>query len=165
MQNSTSSSKTSGVTEDDLKVFVNGASRYFAQVAESPAEVGTPFVLEDGDRVVSDFSAVIGVTGAQRGCVYFTAPREMVVQLVAIVGEPDQSDDMCADFVGEIANTISGNAREHLGSGFMISVPVVLRQATDVRFPQDAPAFVIPILWNGHRSSLIICLKDEADAR
>jgi len=30
-----------------------------------------------------------------------------------------------------------------------------------VRFPHDAPAFVIPIHWNGHRSSLILCLKKD----
>src|SRR5204863_3363012 len=110
---------------------------------------------------IYDFSAVIGITGTQRGCVYYTAPRAMVQELVKQIGETEQSDDILADYVGEIANTISGNAREHLGAGFMISVPVVFRAADDVRFPGNTPAFVIPILWNGHRSSLILSLRDE----
>jgi hypothetical protein len=45
-------------------------------------------------------------------------------------------------------------------------VPVVIRgRAEDVRFPDDAPAFVIPINWGGHRSTLIICLKDQPHSR
>jgi chemotaxis protein CheX len=149
------------MSEDDLKVFVKGTERFFTQSGSTPPEVSTPFVKEATDRVIYDFSAVIGITGTQRGCVYYTAPRAMVRELVERLGEPEQSDDILADYVGEIANTISGNAREHLGSGFMISVPVVFRAAADVRFPAGVPAFVIPILWNKHRSSLILSLKDE----
>ncbi|MGH7727397.1 MAG: chemotaxis protein CheX [Vulcanimicrobiaceae bacterium] len=150
------------MSEDDLKIFISGASNYFTQVGRSAAEISTPFVREDGERVTYDFSAVIGVSGSQRGCVYFSAPREMVSRLVTLFGEPEHSDDIYADFVGEIANTIAGNAREQLGSSFMISVPVVFRgQAEAVRFPQDAPTFVIPVLWEGYRSALVISLKDD----
>ena len=148
--------------EEDLKVFVHGAARFFSKISPTPAEVGTPFLRDETDHVMSDFSAVIGISGNQRGCVYYTAPRGMVQALAEIFGESDLSDDICADFVGEIANTISGNARVDLGPGFLISVPVVIRgRAEDVRFPDDAPAFVIPINWSGHSSTLIICLKDE----
>ncbi len=154
------------MTEDDLKVFVHGAARFFSKISPTPAEVGTPFVRDESDQVMSDFSAVIGISGNQRGCVYYTAPRDMVQALADIFGEPDLSDDICADFVGEIANTISGNARHDLGPGFLISVPVVIRgRAQDVRFPDNAPAFVIPINWSGHRSTLIICLKEEPQRR
>lgn len=147
-------------------MFVHGAARYFSKLSPTPAEVGTPYLREESDRVMSDFSAVIGISGNQRGCVYYTAPRDMVHALAAIFGESDLSDDICADFVGEIANTISGNAREHLGPGFLISVPVVIRgRAEDVRFPEGAPAFVIPINWSGHRSTLIICLQEEPRRR
>ena len=152
------------MSEDDLKVFVKGTERFFSQVTATAAEVSTPFVREQKDRVVSDFSAVIGVSGTQRGCVYFTAPREMVADLVKRLGETEMTDEIYADYVGEIANTISGNAREFLGSGFMISVPVVCSGPShDVRFPRDMPAFVIPIMWSGHNSSLILCLKDDVE--
>ncbi len=154
--------ETRTIHEDDLKVFVRGTEYFFAQVTSTRAEVSTPFIREASDRVIDDFSAVIGISGVQRGCVYYTAPREMVRELVTHYGETDPSDDLFADCVGEIANTISGNAREFLGPGFMISVPVVFRgRAEDVRFPQDVPAFVIPISWNGYRSSLILCLKRD----
>ena len=150
------------MTDEDLKPFVSGTANFFVQVGSIPAEIDTPFVKEKEDRVMSDFSAIIGVTGSQRGCVYFTAPREMLKDLVKRLGEPDLSDEICADYVGEIANTISGNAREALGSNFKISVPTVFRGTDrDVQFPLDAPAFVVPIHWAGYRSALIICLRDN----
>jgi len=151
--------------EGDLKIFVGGAANFFVQLASVPAEISTPYLKDEGEHVMYDFSAIIGVTGTRKGCVYFTAPREMVRELVTLLGEVDLADDICADFVGEIANTISGNAREHLGSGFMISVPVVLRgHVDDVRYPAGVPTFVIPILWKGYRSSLVVCLKEEIHA-
>lgn len=147
--------------EEDLKIFVKGTEHFFKQVTKVAAEVSSPFIKESGDHVMNDFSAVIGISGKHRGCVYYTAPREMVGELMGHFGETDRSDDLLSDCVGEIANTISGNARQHLGPGFMISVPVVIQgKAEDVRFPKDAPAFVIPITWNGYRSSLILCLKN-----
>ncbi len=150
------------MTEQEIRVFINGAAKYFQTVTELPAQIGTPFLKEPADQIISDFSAIIGITGLHRGAVYFTAPRPMVQKLVKQLGETDVSDDICADFVGEIANTISGNAREHLGKNFLISVPVVLRGQPDaIRFPNDVATFVIPVLWDGHRSALIVCLKDE----
>jgi len=152
--------KDEAMREDDLKIFVKGTEHFFKQVTKVAAEVSMPFIKESRDNVMHDFSAVIGISGKHRGCVYYTAPREMIGELMGHFGETDRSDDLLSDCVGEIANTISGNAREHLGPGFMISVPVVIRgKAEDVRFPKDAPAFVIPITWNGYRSSLILCLK------
>jgi chemotaxis protein CheX len=148
--------------DEDLRPFVSGTANYFVQVGSIAAEIDTPFVKEKHDRVMSDFSAIIGVTGSQRGCVYYTAPREMLKSLVKRLGEADLSDEICADYVGEIANTISGNAREELGSGFKISSPKLFRGIEEeVQFPSDAPAFVVPILWAGYRSALIICLRDE----
>ncbi|GAC1304690.1 MAG: chemotaxis protein CheX [Vulcanimicrobiaceae bacterium] len=146
--------------EDDLKIFVKGTENFFKAVTRVSAEVSPPFIKDARDDVMNDFSAVIGISGRHRGCVYYTAPRDMVGEVMGHFGETDRSDELLSDCVGEIANTISGNAREHLGPGFLISVPVViLSGGRDVNFPKDAPAFVIPITWNGYRSSLILCLR------
>jgi chemotaxis protein CheX len=154
------------MTEDDLKIFIQGTERFFTNVTAMPAKVSTPYIMESDDRVVYDFSAIIGVSGSQRGCVYYSAPREMVKELVGHLGETKTTDDILADYVGEIANTVSGNARETLGTNFMISVPVVFSGSAggDVRFPRDIPAFVIPLEWKGHQSSLIIALKENVAA-
>lgn len=153
------------MTAEDLKVFVSGTENFFAKVTSQRAEVSTPFVKDDTENVMYDFSAVIGVSGAQRGSVYFSAPRPMMQKLVSAVGEPELSDENCADYVGEIANTISGNAREQLGTNFMISVPTIFQgNANAARFPTGVPAYVVPIVWSGHRSSLVICLRDVPQA-
>jgi chemotaxis protein CheX len=64
--------------------------------------------------------------------------------------------------VGEIANTISGNAREELGSAFMISTPVVLEEKPRrLQLSDRIPSFVIPITWKEHRSHLVISIEES----
>ncbi len=146
------------MNESDMQVFIRGASRYFDQLS-TKAEVGTPY-LKDQEPVMLDFSATIGISGPRRGCVYYTAPRAMAQGVAADLGEPDTSDALCADLVGEIANIISGNACEELGASFMISVPVVLvGRPEGIRFPESVPTFLIPIYWRNHKSLLVICLE------
>ena len=164
MSNVVTANTPQTMPEDDLKVFVKGTEHFFLQITSVPAEVGTPYIKESNDDVIMDFSAVIGISGSQRGCVYYTAPREMIRELLPHFGETEWHDDLLADCVGEIANTISGNSREHLGPSFLISVPVVFcGRPDDVRFPHEAPCFVLPITWKGHRSLLILCLKREEE--
>jgi chemotaxis protein CheX len=64
------------------------------------------------------------------------------------------------DLVGEIANTLSGNAREEFGRDFLISVPIV---STDrnvrFQFPRDCRNYVIPIIWQTEKAFLLVCLS------
>ena len=53
---------------------------------------------------------MIGISGARKGIVYFTAPRGMLTVLLMRMQETDSSDENIKDLVGEVANTISGNA-------------------------------------------------------
>jgi len=64
--------------------------------------------------------------GARKGIVYFTAPRGMLTVLLMRMQETDTSDENIKDLVGEVANTISGNARRDFGKNFVISVPVII---------------------------------------
>jgi chemotaxis protein CheX len=66
---------------------------------------------------------------------------------------------MC-DLVGEVANTISGNARRDFGKDFMISVPqVVAGDPEKVQTPDNTRSFVIPINWRSHSAQLVVCLE------
>jgi chemotaxis protein CheX len=66
---------------------------------------------------------------------------------------------MC-DLVGEVANTISGNARKDFGKDFMISVPqVVAGEPEKVAPPDNMRSFVIPINWRSHSAQLVVCLE------
>ncbi len=68
--------------------------------------------------------------------------------------------------MGEVANTIAGNARQYFGNEFLISVPTVLLGRPDkILFPRHLKNVVIPITWRSHRSYLIICLERAAAER
>jgi chemotaxis protein CheX len=146
--------------ESKLKVFIEGATRYFVQVTRLSAEVGTPYLSETNETLAYDMTGIIGISGGRKGVVYFTAPTNMLRSVLINMGERDVTHDMRLDLVGEIANTIAGNARAEFGSEFMISVPVVIAGALEtVRLPKDIRAFVIPITWHSQRAAVIIALE------
>ncbi len=63
------------------------------------------------------------------------------------------------DLVGEVANTISGNARRDFGRDFIISVPSVLAgERPDIPLKAGTRSFVIPINWRSHSAKLIVSL-------
>jgi len=146
--------------EDDLQVFINGVIHYFDQCSDTPAEVGTPYLMKDPSKVPMDYTGIIGVSGRRKGSVYFTAPTAVMEQLLVSLGESEVSHDNCCDLVGEVTNTISGNARRDFGKDFMISVPVVVVGSVgSIKMPEQLRSFVIPVTWCGQDSHLVICLE------
>lgn len=148
-----------------LKVITQGATDYFAMVAGAPAVIHPAYLENPASAPVDDYSAMIGISGKYRGCVYFTAPRSLLAPLLDRLGERGGEDRLCADLAGEITNTISGNARRQLGSGFMISVPLLLKgRPSEVLFPRGVDCFVVPIEWQGHRARLVFAIRREEAA-
>lgn len=148
------------MNEEDLRVFIDGATRYFEQMSESPAKVQTPYLSEEDSRVALEFTGIIGISGAKKGCVYFTAPGAMLKHLLLSIGETETETDHICDLVGEIANTISGNARSHFGPEFMISVPVVITgDSGQIRVPAHLRSFVIPVAWKRYEAAVVICIE------
>lgn len=147
----------SEVHEKELKVFIDGALFYFEQVSKEQAEVRTPYLLTS-DMIADDFTGVIGISGIRHGSIYYTAPRAMLHHILLALGESQSNDELYNDLVGEIANTISGNARKVLGSDFVISVPDILR-GRGIKIEGDQiHKFAIPIRWKSYTSSLVIKL-------
>ncbi len=148
-----------------LKVITQGATDYFAQVGGQPALTHPAYLENPKSTPVDDFSALIGISGRYRGCVYFTAPRALLTPLLERLGERTREDSRYADLAGEISNTIAGNARRQLGAGFMISVPILLRGRPDeLQFPRGVDCFVVPIEWGGQRARLVFAIRQEEAA-
>ena len=148
--------------ETILKIFARSITRYFATVAGGEASLGTPYLGAENESVAFDFSAVIGITGSHRGNIYYTAPREKLHALLPLIGEVTPDDRLCAELVGEITNTISGNAREELGGGFMISTPFILEGSPlSVHTAKDSTCYILPVTWNGHRSRVLVSLQQN----
>ncbi len=145
--------------ENELRIFIDGALRVFETLTRQAASVGSPYLVTDGNPGVYDYAGVIDITGVRRGFVYFTAPRGMLTVLLMRMQETDTSEDNMRDLVGEVANTISGNARRDLGKGFNISVPNVVAEAPSGTAMPNARCFVIPINWRTHSAKLVVCLQ------
>jgi chemotaxis protein CheX len=145
--------------EQELKTFVEGTTNYFEVAAQQPASIGSPY-LSEGSPAIHDYTGVINISGKREGVVYFTAPRAMLTVLLMKMQENDFSHETMRDLVGEVANTISGNARRDFGRDFVISVPNVLAgEKPEIPNVPGSRSFVIPINWRSHSAKLIVSLK------
>lgn len=145
--------------EAEIRTFVEGTTRYFETSAQQAASVGSPYLVTDGKPGAYEYTGIIGVSGARRGIVYFTAPRGMLTVLLMRMQETDTSEANIKDLIGEVANTISGNARRDFGKNFVISIPVVIANDEERVVPPHARSFVIPINWRTHSAKLVVCLE------
>ena len=146
--------------EEELRAFIEIVNQYFERQTGRLPELGNPYLGDPAALPMYDFTGVIGISGARPGCVYFTAHRDLLRQLLLHVGEADVSDNNLCDLVGEIANTISGNARRHFGPNFMISVPVVVAgNARAIQVPKDIKAYILPLKWHKLEAAMIASLR------
>ena len=113
--------------EQKLQIFVSIITNYFNQFGNEELVVDTPYLLENQQPKVHDYTGVIGISGVQKGVVYFSATSALLDSILDSMGETDKSEDNLVDLAGEVANTISGNARNEFGAEFHISVPLVFK--------------------------------------
>lgn len=148
------------MNESALQVFIDGVLTYFRHTADKGVRVGSPYLAEDIDPVIQDFTGIIGVSGPYNGAVYFSAPKLLLTHLLLALGEVETSVENIMDLVGEVANTISGNARKSFGHEFLISVPVMIEGALQkMHAPAQPRSFVIPIFWKSYSATVVVCLQ------
>ena len=144
--------------EQELKTFVEGTTNFFEVAAQQPASIGSPYLFE-GTPAVHEYTGIINISGKREGVVFFTAPKAMLTVLLMKMQENDFSHETMRDLVGEVANTISGNARRDFGRDFVISVPSVLSgQKPTIPQKPGVRSFIIPINWRSHSAKLVVSL-------
>lgn len=149
------------MSEKTLQVFIDGVINYFRHTSDKDVKVGTPYLVENANPAAFDYTGIIGVSGPYRGTVYFSAPKLLLTHLLLSMGEKDTSVENIVDLVGEVANTISGNARTEFGQEFMISVPVVVEGAPGrIHLPKDLRSYVIPVYWKAYSAAVVVCLEN-----
>lgn len=149
------------MSEQTLQVFIDGVVRFFEHTNDKNVKVGTPYLVENDNPAAYDVTGIIGISGPYRGCVYFTAPRILLKHLLLSIGETETTNEYLFDLVGEVANTISGNARSSFGHEFMISVPAMIEGAPDqIHLPKNLRSYVIPVYWKAYHAAVVICLED-----
>ena len=147
--------------EIDLHFFIDSTINYFREVTNENVSTGIPYI-KGKEPVVLEYTGIIGISGKRKGSIYITATSDMLRELAStILGMEEVNEDVLKDLVGEIANTISGNAREAYGADFLISVPVIVQGvAEDIKMPDDVETYVIPISWKNYKNYLVVCLED-----
>jgi chemotaxis protein CheX len=146
--------------DQDIQVFIAGVRRYFDSLRADERVVIEPPFIKDEERPLLEYTGIIGISGKAHGAVCFTANGLMLKNILGFLNESPSSREMLCDLVGEIANTLSGNAREEFGSDFLISVPVVATEDDcGFSFPEVGRNYVIPIIWRSEKAYLLVCLR------
>ena len=146
--------------ERELKVFLNGLVHYYTQTTDMEVEVRAPYLIDDIDANLSDYTGRIEISGGYKGNVLFTAPHRMLVALLTRYGQKGSDVSYLLDLVGEIANTIAGNARESFGNRFKLSTPSVTRgSALNLKVEAGLKTYCIPLKWNKLQAKLIIAVS------
>ncbi|MGH1542503.1 MAG: chemotaxis protein CheX [Arenicella sp.] len=146
--------------EDKLKVFVDNASHYFTYNLGDGVVVGSPYLINSMEELKGDYTGIISISGAYNGTCCFIAPSILLKSLLQLFGRCDTSEHMLFDAVGEVANTLSGNARKELGGDFIISVPIVIKGSPKDEFLQaKSRTYAIPITWNSCDATLGVSLS------
>ncbi|MDR1064417.1 MAG: chemotaxis protein CheX [Azoarcus sp.] len=152
------------INDNDIRSFVDAVSSFFFHITHEKVEIRAAYLVEGEIQASTfDLTSYITLSGDFSGRVYFSAPRVMVAHLLLAMHEPDRGDERLLDAVGEIANTISGNARKHFGENMQISVPATQVTGTGWLNNVVSPhSYVILVKWKQYRASVVVDIQRTA---
>ena len=142
--------------QTDICVFIDALTAYFNLLTREDAEV-KPSYLSLHDIPTYEYSGLIEISGTYEGQVYFSAPSVLLRHLMLAQGETQLTEPNLLDQVGEVANTLAGNARRHFGDRFVISVPRTLKG--EPKTAVAARPFVIPLTWKRYNALLVVDVR------
>ncbi|MBO1530292.1 chemotaxis protein CheX [Psychrobacter sp. F1192] len=147
------------VKVEKLGVFLSSINAFFTQIDSAEVTLDTPYLHDNKSAVGYDYSGIIKISGPLKGCVYVSAPTVMLREIIKVMGEPDLSISMMKDLLGEMANTISGNARTEFGPEFIISTPQITEGVPSVSYlPKERHSYITPFVWRGYEAVIGICI-------
>lgn len=148
----------SDLKEEEIRVFVDAVTHYFTQLTTDRPQVRGAYLGAGDVRPPSlGFSGLIPISGGFQGSVYVSAPRAMLRHLLVTAQEPSQSDENLLDLVGEVANTIAGNARRYFGERMEIAVPVTIAGHADTIRPRcRTRPYIVTVEWKGYTAQLVV---------
>ncbi len=135
------------LSDNALKLFVDLVRRYFEVTTTQQPTIAAAY-LGSRDMAGYDFSGLVEFSGAYTGNVIVSMPRQLLRELLLLQGETDLSEANLLDAVGEIANTIAGNARRALNAALDISVPRRLHDAAGLASRVRQRPYAIALRWN-----------------
>jgi chemotaxis protein CheX len=148
----------SHLNEEELKLFVDSVRRYFKVTTGDDPKITSAY-LATGEVEGFDFNGIVSFNGDYHGHVMVSMPGQLLREVLLLQGETDLSQGNLLDAVGEIANTLAGNARKVLGAGLGISVPSKLMGSTGVRSKVRERPYAITLRWG--RVPALVCVDME----
>lgn len=147
------------LTENDARVFVDAVSNYFTHLNGQLAAIQSAYLA--GKQLPRyDYTGKITLSGHFRGSVYFSASSMMAAKLLLAMRETDTCKSNLLDIVGEVANTIAGNARRHFGAELEISPPVTMYGPDlDTSGPLRERPFAIELSWQQSKGVVLVDLE------
>lgn len=147
------------ISEADVRVFVDAVRTYFEHLSTESAAIRSAY-LAARHLPRFDYTGLISLSGQFRGSVYFSASSMMATKLLLAMHEKDTSKSNLLDIVGEVANTIAGNARKHFGAGLEISTPLTIYgHADEVRSAIRTRPFAIELQWQQSDGVVLVDLE------
>lgn len=132
------------------KCFIKAALNIFNTMAKLQPAVGKPYVKKD-QLPLGDVTAIVVVEGYKDGSIAISFPRTVAIYLVGkMIGDCgiDITDIEIKDFVGEICNMLSGQARALLAENGVVmkgGIPIVVTGDNyKVYHSINAPVMAIP---------------------
>lgn len=146
------------LNETDLKLFVDSIRTYLKVTTRQEPQITSAF-LGTGDLEGFEFNGIVTFSGSHNGHVVVSMPAKLVREILLLQHETDLGDSNLLDAVGEIANTLAGNARKSLGSELDISVPVKVQGLNSIQARVRKHPYVITLRWNHYEA--MVCVDME----
>lgn len=146
------------LSADELKLFVESVRDYFRVLTRQEPQITSAF-LATSELQGHDYNGIVTFSGAYNGHVIVSMPGQLLKELLLLQGERDLSQGNLLDAVGEIANTLGGNARKTLGASLQISVPVKLHGSAGIQARVRKHPYAITLKWN-HQPA-VVCVDME----
>lgn len=146
------------LSANELKLFVESVRDYFRVLTRQEPQITSAF-LATTELQGHEFNGIVTFSGAFNGHVIVSMPGALLKELLVLQGETDLSQANLLDAVGEIANTLGGNARKTLGSALQISVPVRLHGSGGIQARVRKHPYAITLRWN-HQPA-VVCIDME----
>jgi chemotaxis protein CheX len=145
----------------NIRVFAEGIERYFEKLTNELARTEKPVLIQEINPHISDYTGVIGISGSHKGSIFFSSTRGLSLELLSDLQIDDVDEEKIMDLVGDVSNTVSGNARRELGAKFTLSPPVILKgKGEDMKVSQIEEVYLIALSWKGHKANLIVSLEE-----
>ena len=142
-----------------INPFIEATFHVLETMAFTKPEVGKPFLKKD-HLARGDVSAIIGLTGDVKGTISVSFMEESILFIVS-----NMFGDEVRDAAGEIANMISGQARqklEGLGRNLKAAIPtVIMGKGHTIKHITDQKIVAIPFHSNKGEFTIEVCFEEQ----